>query len=282
MLRSMTGFGAARREGHGVTVNVEVKSVNGRFLKTSLRLPSSLSAKEGDVEAVVRGKVRRGSVSLNVDVRASTPELRVAVDEEVVRAYQAIFTRLNIPDAPLATLPGVIVQKRDEVTEDVAALVLDTVKDAVEALTKMRKQEGAALEALLRDSCDKLGAFGESARERAPMVVREYHTKLHERLKVLLGDVALDPEILAREAALFADRSDVTEELDRLKAHLTQARELFAKGDEAGRTLDFLSQELLREVNTLGSKSQDPELTRIVILMKSEIERFKEQVANVE
>jgi uncharacterized protein (TIGR00255 family) len=260
MIRSMTGYGAAERSGAGVVASAEVKSINGRFLKLSLRLPSSLSAKEQELEALVRSKLRRGSVSLKVELHLESPEALVRVDEAVVRAYQATFRRLGISEEPLATLPGVLVGNRDDLDDAAWVVVRAAVEAALTELVVMREREGRALAAVLGGTCDRIAELGTSIRGRAPAVVLEYRDKLHARITALVEGfgTAIDGQLLAREVAIFADRSDITEELDRLVSHVAQIRELLAGSEEAGRTLEFLSQEMLREVNTPARRAPTP------------------------
>jgi len=285
MIHSMTGFGAAQRQGQGVEAAIEVRSVNGRFLKLGFRLPPRLAAREHELEALVRTRVRRGSITVKVVLRETSPEALVQINEDVVRAYQLAFRRLGIPEQPLATLPGVLEGASDTIGDERFAVVRDALAAALEALTVMRRHEGSALERLVLEACAKIESLAQTARARAPAVVTEYRGRLRDRLAVLVdgfGKMPLDDQLVAREVALMADRADVTEELDRIAAHLTQARAVLAGDDEAGRTLEFLAQELLREINTLGSKSADSELTRLVIGAKSELERLREQIANIE
>lgn len=284
MIRSMTGFGSGRSEGAGVSAAAELKSTNGRFLKLTLKLPSALAAHEQDLEALVRARLRRGSVALKLELRREKPEALVSVDEGVVRAYQAAFRRLGISEAPLATLPGVLGAVRDEVGDEALAVVRAAVSAALDELVAMRQREGQSLAAFLRATCDDIEALAAAIRRRAPAVVREYRDKLEARIAALVEGFGtpVDAQLVAREVAIFADRSDITEELDRLASHLAQVRELLAGSGEAGRTLEFLGQEMLREANTVGSKSADAELGRAVVQLKTEVERFREQIANVE
>lgn len=284
MIRSMTGYGAAERSGAGVVASAEVKSINGRFLKLSLRLPASLSAKEQELEGQVRAKLRRGSATLKIELQRDSPEALVQVDEAVVRAYQTAFRRLGISEEGLAMLPGVLVGNRGDLDDDAWAVVRSAVDAALAELVAMREREGRALAAVLGATCDRIAELAQAIRGRAPAVVLEYKDKLHARIAALVEGfgTAIDSQLLAREVAIFADRSDITEELDRMTSHVAQIRELLARGEEAGRTLEFLSQEMLREVNTTGSKSSDAELSRYVVQLKTEVERFKEQIANVE
>jgi len=161
-------------------------------------------------------------------------------------------------------------------------VVEQATRGAVAELVSRREHEGAALGEILSGLCTRIDELRLAVRERSPDVVAEHHAKLRERLQALLEDATVDEQLLAREIAVLADRADVTEEIDRLGAHVIHAREVLAGDDAAGRTLDFLAQEMLREVNTIGSKSNDAALTRLVIDMKSAVEQLKEQVANIE
>jgi uncharacterized protein (TIGR00255 family) len=284
MLRSMTGFGAAVRENDAVAVDVELKSVNGRFLKTNVRTPASLSSREPEIEARVRAHLHRGSVTVTVHVNPRKAEAVVAVNEEVVRAYQEVFRKLGLSEERIPTLPGVLGTSAAGASPEEWDLVSRALDGALEQLVIMREHEGAALGEALGALLDRVEAGAGEVRTRAPDVVREYQRKLHERLTTLLGAGALpvEPDALAREVALYADRCDVTEEVDRLDAHIAQARTVLRTGGEVGRTLEFLAQEMHREVNTIGSKSSDTEISRLVVALKTELEKLKEQVANVE
>lgn len=287
MLSSMTGFGTARKETEDATVVVEVRSVNGRFLKTNFKVPTSLSGLENQLEGHVKHKLRRGTVTVNVFITASAAEALVRVNEPVVRAYQDAFKRLGLNTDCIPTLPGVIERGNHDRTElpfELLSAVEACTQQALEQLCEMRAREGKALMELLGDLCTRLDAGRAAVRERAPAVVLEYQHRLHARINQLLQglEAPVDAQFLAREVAVFADRSDITEEVDRLGAHLTQVRGLLKSGGEAGRTLEFLAQEMHREVNTMGAKSADSELSRHVVQLKADVERFKEQVANVE
>lgn len=289
-MKSMTGFGSAQADAVGYHIVVELKSVNGRFLKISTKLPASLAFFEVELETLLKTRLRRGSVNVSVYLRDSAADALVTVNEPVVRAYQEIFARLGLAHESMAHLPGVLGPprgEREELPPELAPAVTACVREALENLVQMRAREGAALVTVLRDLCDSIDAARLAVRGRAPHVVADYQQRLRQRLATLLagvdsGNIDLDPQLLAREVALFADRSDVTEEVDRLAAHLQQVRALFVQDGEAGRTLEFLAQEMHREVNTIGSKSVDAELSRWVVGLKADVERFKEQVANVE
>ena len=285
MTKSMTGFGASEVEADGVRMTVEAKSVNGRFLKVSLKGPSGVLKHEQAIEGIVKQKLRRGSVTLHVFAEYGNPADLVEVDENVALAYKAIFDRLDIPNQNIASLPGVL---GGGPKRSLSAAVTDALKVAVgqalDALVATRSSEGAALEEVILGLCGQIDALTQSLEERTPEVVAEYQQRLEQRLENLLSgaNVELDPSVVAREVAVLADRADIREELDRLGMHTAHARKLLQQDGESGRTLDFLAQELLREANTVGSKSQDAALAATVVELKTVIERFKEQVANIE
>lgn len=284
MIHSMTGFGTATQNVDDVRIDVEVRSVNGRFLKVNSRLPESLRALENDVEKRVRTRIQRGSVSLTVRIDRTSPEAKVNVNEDVALAYKSVFGRLGLPLHAIPTLSGVIGGARDEWPEEVRAAVIESVDTALSALVELRRKEGDALADHLARLCDQIDSHRDRVTKRAPQVLIEYRDKLRERIDALLqgSDVEIDEATLAREVAVQASRCDVTEEVERISAHLTRVRELLSGAGEAGRILDFVAQELLRESNTIGSKSSDPQLAAAVIDLKADIERFKEQAANVE
>lgn len=285
-LYSMTGFGRAVNEADGLRVSSELKSVNGRGLKLSIKAPSSLAARESLLESKLRERLNRGTVTLVLRVQLTDPSAVVAIDEQVVRAYQDVFRRLNLAEDRIPLMPGVIAQNGNDSLGDAEwTTVCETVNAALDDLVAMRSREGEAMSGVVCGLLDNVASLRDSIAERAPAVVLEYQQKLRERIEQLLeGEdrVRLEPEHLAREVALFADRCDVTEEIDRLHAHVTQARELIAKGGDIGRTLEFVAQEMHREVNTIGSKSSDAQLSKLVIRLKSEVAKIKEQVANIE
>ena len=290
MLKSMTGFGTARCTVAGYDLVVEAKAVNGRFLKTSVKLPNFLAAQESALEGVMKAHLRRGSVTLSVFASrvqdaAADAVAAVQVNEAIVRGYQAVFKRLGVSGDSIPMLPGVIGQSdRNDVAPALVQALLACATQALEQLDAMRQREGAALAAVLRELCAQVETTRQAVGVRAPRVLTEYQSKLQQRLAALLAgsDLPVEPAVLAREVAVFADRSDITEELDRLGVHLVQVGLHLSQAGEVGRTLEFLAQEMNREVNTLGSKSADSEISQRVVQMKGDLERFKEQVANVQ
>ena len=271
---------------------VEVRSVNHRFLQVRHRLPGELGELEHELEALLRKKLARGSVSVRVDVQRHGEAAAFTVDLEVARRYrralQETARAIDVVDdlsiSTIAQLPGVIGSPLDDrVHERERKLALATARKAVDALLEMRGTEGESLEKDLLKHAKAIAAVVKRVEKRMPTVVRQQLDALKARASELMGaDGALERQDLARELALLADRTDVSEELARLRSHLDQLHALLAKGGTIGRQLDFLVQELHREANTIGSKSGDAKVSHDVVQLKTHIERVREQVQNVE
>jgi uncharacterized protein (TIGR00255 family) len=291
-MRSMTGFGSASRSEQGLALRAEVRAVNHKFLQLKLRLPDELAALEPEIEARVRERLERGAVNLNVSLDSAAALAPLELDLALAQRYRELLDRLNYElrlEAKLglddiARLPGVFHSAADSKRVAEARSVLLAVVDAaLESLAEMREREGAALAKDLASRGASIAALVARIRARMPTVVRTHQENLHRRVAELLGPGSnLAPTDLAREIALIADRLDVTEELTRLDSHLGQLGALCAKKAPVGRQLDFLVQEFLREANTIGSKCSDAEVAHAVVELKSEIERLREQVQNVE
>jgi uncharacterized protein (TIGR00255 family) len=288
----MTGYGAARAKSRRVAVEVEARSVNSRSLKVAVRAPAALSAREPDIEALVRSHVGRGSVTLGVALSYLRAEdvlrVRAEVVEGFARALDAL-RRKGLIDGPLtaeaiASLPGAIEPVADPLRDEDWKAVKGAVESALKALDEMRAREAAHLVKDLLATAKRMRKNLALVGRRSPEVVKEYAKRLKERADALLASsgATLDETTLAREVAIYAERSDVAEEVTRLGAHLDEFERYLASDGEVGRTLDFLSQEMLRETNTIGSKSQDVEIARAVIALKADVDRIKEQVQNLE
>ncbi len=294
MLLSMTGFGEAQAEVDGTTIRVEVRSVNNRHLKLSCRLPEGYAALESHLEALVRQEVRRGAIQLNLLIERAVSAQDYRINPAVLVGYygqlQQIRQHLSAPGdvvlEALLALPGVIQESLpshlDADTE--WPLLQPTVKLALTRLNAMRQEEGKAMERDLRANCQVIRAELEQIRQRVPQIVQTYQQRLQERLNSLLvaHDVQVTPSDIVREVGLFADRMDVSEEIIRLESHLDQMVSVLASDDSAGRKLDFLIQEMLREANTIGSKASDAPSARHVVQIKTNIERLREMVQNIE
>lgn len=294
MLTSMTGYGGADGHLDGVCYAVEMKAVNNRYLKTIIKLPESIAFLEDEIDKCVRKNLARGTVNCVVRLKGVPANALFEINEAALRN---VVERLNavkagvglggtIDMASLLNLPGVVcpVVPDEEESNRVRELVLGITQEAIDKLKQMREAEGQFLEADLRGNCEAMAQELDSIRQRSGGVIKEYAKRLRRRVDALLAEakLQLDAETLAREVAVLADRSDIAEEITRLDAHLEQFRQICETEGQAGRRLDFLSQEMLREANTVASKAADADIVRRVVDMKCLIERLKEQIQNVE
>ena len=294
MLRSMTGFGSASGQVDGIEYAVEVRSVNNRYFKASMKLPEFWSKADVDIEQVLRRQLTRGSVTASVRMRIPEDKAAYRVNMTALESYIAQLrplmksgggAPLRIDLAGIMQLPGVCEPPPLEDTiEATRGALMKLVEQAVAALMAMRQREGGVLRADLLANVSVIEEQLAIVAKRAPHVVREYHTRLTARVAELMntGSLPLDTEQLTREVAVFAERCDVAEEILRLGAHAAQFREAVDSPEPAGRKLDFIAQEMLREANTIGSKSNDADIARAVVEIKTAIDRIKEQAANAE
>jgi uncharacterized protein (TIGR00255 family) len=293
MINSMTGFGDASGEVGGVTFAVEIKTLNNRYLKASVKLFETAAFLEEDVEKLLRDNFQRGTVSCTVRLANGASAQSADINWGVLGRYvdgMREFARQKgiepvIELGTLAQLPGVAgAAIPEEQKALIGPAILAAVKQAIVKVNQMRAQEGIALAEDIFRNCAAMSECAEKIRGRAPVVVLEYHEKLRKRVDELLAaaKLSIDQETLAREVAIFADRADISEELARLKSHLDQFQETCRKDAQAGRKLDFITQEMLREANTIGSKSADAQIAGAVVDIKCCIDRLKEQVQNVE
>jgi uncharacterized protein (TIGR00255 family) len=290
----MTGFGAAQRVAGGLLYQVEIRGVNNRYLKLSLKLPDFLQFAEPTVERLLRDRLSRGSVSCSLRVKGESGSSVERINMGVLQGYVNELARVTIPKGlnasidlgALASMPGVCEPPLIEDDQRAAQTVLieSLLGEALDAMMSMRRDEGKALRADLLGLLAGLREQLDRVKERAPVVVDEYHERLRNRVAMLMekGGFELEAQGLIREVAIFADRCDVAEEVSRLGSHIEQFVELCDRGERVGRTLDFLTQELHREANTIGSKTSDLGIARCVVEMKSLVDRLKEQVQNVE
>ncbi len=294
MIQSMTGFGTAEHVENGATWIVELRSVNHRYLKLSVRLPETCQFAEAAVERILRERLTRGSVTYSLRVHGSDNAAVATMNLTVLQAYADQLGRVRLPDsvrgtidlAQLAQLPGVTdMPELDDETRRIQLGIIEQVTHrAIDDLSRMRREEGQALRAALNESLAGTRERLDVVAQRAPLTIVEYHERLHTRVAQLVreGGYELGAENLAREVALYAERCDVAEEITRLRSHLDQFVELCDRAEPVGRTLDFLSQELLREANTIASKSNDALIARHIVEIKGLIDRVKEQVQNIE
>jgi uncharacterized protein (TIGR00255 family) len=291
MILSMTGYGSGSAQKDDLTVSVEIRTVNHRFLDLHVRLSREYLFLEGEIQQLVRSALDRGRVEVNTTIQ-NTSAAAFLVNSNLVRGYMEAAARLkqefDLPDSlelkSILSLPGVL-QNRDMAAENpgfISELVQESIKKALEGVLQMRRKEG---EALRTDMLRNLAAVEESARNIEQLSCNsavEYMQKLRDRLSQLLPQGGIDPQRLAQEAALLADKCDISEEVARLKSHVEQYYALMDGKEKAGKKLDFLLQELQREANTILSKSGNLEVSRNAIAIKADIEKLREQVQNVE
>ena len=290
----MTGFGESRYQQDGLTVVVEIRTINNRFFKLSVRAGEGYAALEPLVESVVRQTVHRGTIQVNVRVdRQRSPEdykINVEVLDRYRRQLESLGRQweLSQPVAleALLPLPGVVDDASSQAIDARTdwPVIEKTLRAALDNLARMRSEEGIAMAADLAANCETISASLERIARRAPLVVEDYRNRLSERLRRTLSDlqVQIDPADVIREVGLFADRSDVSEEIVRLQSHLKQLLSTMELRESSGRKLDFLTQEMFREANTIGSKANDVEIAREIIEIKTAVERMREMVQNIE
>jgi len=292
MIRSMTGYGAAELGTEHGRLSAEIRSVNHRYCEISLRLPRSISGLEGPVRQLLTDRLARGKINLSVSWEGyEDAGGRLKVNHDVARQYveamaelKAKYGLIGDPDLrAVASMNDVFQWERAAVDEEkLWGQVKQVIEASLDNMAQMKQREG---DALLREFETRLARIEEllvRAEVRAPLRPKEAQERMMSRLKPLLGDIPVDPIRLAQEIAFLAERLDCTEECVRLRAHLSQFRRLFIDAELAGRKLGFLLQEMNREVNTLGSKGNDALIAEIVIELKDEVEKLREQVANVE
>ncbi len=294
MLTSMTGFGEARSQTADVSALIEIRTINSRHFKLSYRASDGYASLEPDVEALVRQSIRRGTVHVNlrVDRQASPEDYRVngPVLESYRRQLEAFAGKSDRTDGvPLETLlqlPGAIDEKghADLDPRTDWPVIEPVLRDALAAVAQMRTDEGAALQADLAQNGQVIEGFLDKVADRAPAVAESYQARLTQRVNKSLTElnVTVEPADLLRDVSLFADRSDISEEVVRLRSHLQQFTDVLQLPESSGRKLEFISQEMGREINTIGSKANDAEMSRYVIEIKSALERIREQIQNVE
>lgn len=294
MIRSMTGYGKAEAIIEGRQLQVEIKSVNHRYLDISLRMPGAVSSLEGEIRKRIGEEFSRGRVDVNIrmDKDNCLPNgARLELNLPAIRNYYSLLTQMKQEldlDDPVTL--SMVAGCKDAFTvteqmEDAASLwgQLEPVIDAaMKSAVSMREKEGAALGVDFLKRIDLIKANVAAIAQRSPDIVIEYQKRLKERIKELTASIDIDEWRLSQEVAIMAERSDITEEIVRFNSHITQFNELIASDDIIGRKIDFLIQEMNREINTIGSKSSDASISRNVIEIKSELGKLREQVQNIE
>lgn len=288
---SMTGYGRGDREIDGRQMTIELKSVNHRFLDLSFRMPRNLMFLEDAARKAIGARLNRGHVDVFMTYRNLRTDARtVTADRALFEAYARALdgmTDLGLKDdrslMAIARMPDVlVVAEADEDRDAVTALMLSAMEQALDQLTAMRRREGEAMMRDLSDKADAIERMTGAIEARYPETVNEYRERLRAAVIELLGNAEVDETRLLMEVAVMADRSAIAEEVVRLRSHVTQLRKLFKDDQPIGRRIDFIVQELNREVNTISSKSQDIPITQLAVDMKAEIEKMREQIQNIE
>lgn len=292
MIKSMTGYGRAVQTVNGREFTVELRAVNNRYLDCAVRLPRSLSFAEDAVKQAVKASVSRGKVDVFITVKSESGEdATVSLNRAVVAGYltamQQMVSEFGVRDdvsvSVLARLPEVFTVEKPEVDEELLQReLLETLAQALEAFNTMRATEGMALEADLRSRGETVLELVAQVEQGGKQTVSDYRARLESKLREVLAATNIDESRILTEAAIFADKVAVDEETVRLRSHIRQMNTTLSEGGSVGRKLDFLIQEMNREANTIGSKCTDVRLARIVVEIKAELEKIREQTQNIE
>ena len=292
MIRSMTGYGRAVKTLNGREITVELRSVNNRFLDCNVKIPRAYSYAEDAVKQAVKEQVARGKVDVFVTVSANAEDaVKISLNRPIVEGYLTALRTLaadyGLRDDLSAMSVGrmtdvFLLEKPEQDEKQNTADLVSVVQEALAAYNAMRQTEGAALAADLRSHAAAILSYVERVEQRSPVTVAEYRARLEAKLREVLESKSIDESRIITEAAIFADRIAVDEETVRLRSHLAQLDSLLTAGSPVGRKLDFLLQEMNREANTIGSKCTDVRLARIVVEIKAELEKIREQTQNIE
>ncbi len=293
MVSSMTGYGRGETKSDSTNFVVEMKSVNHRYNDIIIRMPKKLSVLEERIRKLIKSSIKRGRIETYISiVESGETDIKIAPNVDLVKQYYAslkeIKNEIGLKDeitlSQLTSFPDVFKVENEEQDEELIWQSLKpAINDALSSLIHMRKIEGSKLAEDIKNRGKKIYDIVKSIESRAPQIVKEYRDKLMDRVKELTdGTVEIDENRIAVEVSIYADRSNITEELVRLCSHLEQLNAILDESGAIGRKIDFLIQEMNREINTIGSKSSDIEISSAVIEVKSELEKIREQVQNIE
>lgn len=292
MIRSMTGYGRSQQTLDGREILVEIKSVNHRYFEFSARVPRAYGYLEEKLKSFLQGKVSRGKIEISVTIyNIEGKDALIEVNSSIAKGYVDALRRANeilelkddITLSNLIRLPDIFnVIKNTEDEEVIWNDVKVVAEDALNSFVSMREAEGVKMREDVEQRLDYIEKLVEKVEERSPMVTEAYRERLYNKLSEILNDKKIDEQRILTEAAVFSEKTAVDEETVRLKSHINQFRNLLEINEPVGRKLDFLIQEFNRESNTIGSKAQDVEIIKIVVELKSEIEKIREQIQNIE
>ena len=292
MIRSMTGYGRHQASVNGMDITVEIKSVNHRYYEYSSRLPRTYGFLDDKLKSYLQGRIARGKVEVyvsidTVDAPGSDVVVNYSLADSYVKALKDLSARYGLKDdvsaMSLTRFPDILTVRRAPEDEDaVWDAVRSVAEKALDAFVTMREREGARLKEDVLSRAATILQLVEQVEERSPQTVQAHMEKVQARMRELLDGAAVDEQRLLTEAALYADKIAVAEETVRLRSHIAQLEQMMESSEAIGRKLDFLVQEINREANTTGSKCQDVELARIVVEIKAEVEKIREQIQNIE
>ena len=292
MIKSMTGYGCSKGTSDKLEITVEVRSVNNRFLDCSIRLPRIYSAIEDSIKSLVQKNVSRGKVDVFITIDSSKADdviitVNTAVADSYIAAFKELSDRYGIENdatsIALSKLPDVLAISKTEADMDkLREDILSIAESALDDFNAMRIKEGEKLFSDITSHVEHIANLVDKVEQRSPIVVSEYRRRLTDKMMEILGSTKLDESRILTEAAIFADKTAVDEEIVRLRSHISQLLDLLNACEPVGRKMDFLVQEFNREANTIGSKGSDLEMAKIVVDIKSEIEKIREQIQNVE
>ena len=292
MIRSMTGFGSAKGTCGKIEISVELKSVNNRYLDCTVKLPRVFSLLEEPLKAIIQKDISRGKVDAYVSIDSSNADdIEIKVNHPLVKSYvmalrsmaeeNGLSDNINVTD--LTRFPDVLLaEKRETDPEQLCASISSILEEALSSFNEMRIREGEKLRCDITARLDEIERLTNIAEEISPRSVAEYRKKLEIRMSEILQNAEIDETRILTEAAIFADRVAINEETVRLRSHVSQLRMLLNSQEPVGRKIDFLVQEFNREANTIGSKGNDTEMSRVIVDLKAEIEKIREQAQNIE
>lgn len=292
MIKSMTGFGRGRKLLHGRDITVEIRAVNHRYYEFSARMPRSMGFAEEKLKSLLQGKINRGKVEAAVLVNnVEAADEKISINREIVAEYieavRSVKDEFNLTDdlglSNVLRIPDAFTVVKTETDEEqLWEDVKSAAEEALEHFIAMRENEGERMKRDILSRLDKIEGWVGIVEERSPAIVEDYRKRLYDKMCEVLNTTNIDESRILLEAGIFSEKTAVDEETVRLRSHIAQFRTMLESGEPIGRKLDFLVQEMNRETNTIGSKVQDIEVTKIVVDQKSEIEKIREQIQNIE
>lgn len=292
MIKSMTGYGGAKGSVEGLEISVELKSVNNRYLDTSVRLPRSFLFAEDGVKAAVQRHISRGKVDVFVSVDSSAAgDMTVKINEPLLKGYMEAINSIandyglsnDMTAMSICRFPDVLsVEKKDMDAEAITAGIVAVAEDALKDFDAMRLREGEKLRDDVLSKLETIDSLVSTVEQESPKTLADYRARLESKMAEVLGSAGIDENRILAETAIFADRIAVDEETVRLRSHMSQLKTMISGDSPTGRKIDFLIQEFNREANTIGSKCQNSSIAHVVVDLKSEIEKIREQIQNIE